>query len=240
MKTFLILLVMSSANFFAQKTVNPSNVKPESKFIKNEISDAIWYAENGDQKIEIGKITTEIKKIDKTKLLIKTTVKMNQAPGKPWVDSTVVRVSNFQPIYHSSYNMMRDMVLNFEQNKATGYYLDKKSQKKDQIDEKISTEYFDSNSYPALIRFLPLKEHYSTDIPIFDYNPAAKKGVIKAYIEDVTSGELNGKKVWIVKTTDDIQDRKTISTYFIDKSTREVLKQEIDAGGRKMVMESVK
>ncbi|SDH58089.1 hypothetical protein SAMN05421846_101214 [Chryseobacterium taeanense] len=240
MKTFLILLVMSSANFFAQKTLNPNNVKPESKFIKNEISDAVWYAENGDQKIEIGKITTEIKKVDKTKLLIKTTVKMNQAPGKPWVDSTVVRVSDFQPIYHSSYNLMRDMVLNFEKNKATGYYLDKKSQKKDLVDEKISTQYFDSNSYPALIRFLPLKEHYSADIPIFDYNPTAKKGVIKAYIEDINSGELNGKKVWIVKTTDDIQDRKTISTYFIDKSTREVLKQEIDAGGRKMVMESVK
>lgn len=231
---------MSSANFFAQKTLNPNNVKPESKFIKNEISDAVWYAENGDQKIEIGKITTEIKKVDKTKLLIKTTVKMNQAPGKPWVDSTVVRVSDFQPIYHSSYNLMRDMVLNFEKNKATGYYLDKKSQKKDLVDEKISTQYFDSNSYPALIRFLPLKEHYSADIPIFDYNPTAKKGVIKAYIEDINSGELNGKKVWIVKTTDDIQDRKTISTYFIDKSTREVLKQEIDAGGRKMVMESVK
>ena len=231
---------MSSANFFAQKTLNPSNVKLESKFIKNEISNAVWYAEKGDQKVEIGKITTEIKKIDKTKLLIKTTVHMNQAPGKPWVDSTLVRISDFQPVYHSSYNLMRDMVLNFEKNKATGYYLDKKSQKKDQIDEKISAEYFDSNSYPGLIRFLPLKEHYSSEIPIFDYNPAAKKGVVKAYIEDVNSGELNGKKVWLVKTTDDIQDRKTISIYFIDKSTREVLKQEIDAGGRKMIMESVR
>lgn len=240
MRTFLIILIMSSANFFAQKALTPGNVKLESKFIKNEISNAVWYAEKGDQKVEIGKITTEVKKINKTKLLIKTTVQMNQAPGKPWVDSTLVRVSDFQPVYHSSYNLMRDMVLNFEKNKAIGYYLDKKTQKKDQIDEKISTEYFDSNSYPALIRFLPLKEHYSTEIPIFDYNPAAKKGVIKAYIEGVNSGELNGKKVWIVKTTDDIQDRKTVSTYFIDKSTREVLKQEIDAGGRKMVIESVK
>ncbi|WP_312901859.1 DUF3108 domain-containing protein [Chryseobacterium taichungense] len=240
MRIFLILLIMSSANFFAQKTLTPGNVKLESKFIKDETSNAVWYAEKGDQKIEIGKVITEVKKIDKAKLLIKTTVEMNQAPGKPWVDSTLVRTSDFQPIYHSSYNLMRDMVLNFEKNKATGYYLDKKSQKKDQIDEKISTEYFDSNSYPGLIRFLPLKEHYSIEIPIFDYNPSAKKRVIKAYIEEVNSGEFNDKQVWIVKTTDDIQDRKTVITYFIDKSTREVLKQEIDAGGRKMVIESVK
>lgn len=240
MRIFLILLVMSSANFFAQNTLSPNNVKLESKFIKNETSNAIWYAQQGDQKMEIGKITNEVKKVDKTTLLIKTTVKMNQAPDKPWVDSTLVKISNFQPIYHSSYNMMRDMVLKFDKNKATGYYLDKKNQKKDQIDEKISTEYFDSNSYPGLIRFLPLKEHYSTEMPIFDYNPAAKKGVVKAYIEDVNIGELNGKKVWIVKVTDDIQDRKTIVTYYLDSDTREVLKQEIDSNGRKMVMETVK
>lgn len=240
MRIFLILLVMSSAQFFAQKTLTPSNAKLESKFIKNETSNAIWYAQKGDQKMEIGKITNEVKKVDKTTLLIKTTVKMNQAPDKPWVDSTLVKISNFQPIYHSSYNMMRDMTLKFEKNKATGYYLDKKTQKKDQIDEKVSVEYFDSNSYPGLIRFLPLKEHYSTEMPIFDYNPAAKKGVVKAYIEDVNKGELNGKKVWIVKTTDDIQDRKTIVTYYIDFETREVLKQDIDSDGRKMVMETVK
>jgi hypothetical protein len=240
MRIILILLVMSSAQFFAQKTLTPSNTKLESKFIKDETSNAIWYAQQGDQKMEIGKITNEVKKVDKTTLLIKTSVKMNQAPDKPWVDSTLVKISNFQPIYHSSYNMMRDMTLKFEKNKATGYYLDKKTQKKDQIDEKISTEYFDSNSYPGLIRFLPLKEHYSTEMPIFDYNPAAKKGVVKAYLEDVNKGELNGKKVWIVKTTDDIQDRKTIVTYYIDVATREVLKQEIDSNGRKMVMETVK
>jgi len=240
MRLILILLIMSSAQFFAQKTLTPANTKPEVKFIKDEISNAIWYAQQGDQKMEIGKITNEIKKVDKTTLLIKTTVKMNQAPDQPWVDSTLVKISNFQPVYHSSYNMMRDMTLKFEKNKATGCYLDKKSQKKDQIDEKISTEYFDSNSYPGLIRFLPLKEHFSTELPIFDYNPAAKKGVVKAYIEDVIKGELNGKKVWIVKTTDDIQDRKTRVTYYIDVDTRDVLKQEIDANGRKMVMETVK
>lgn len=240
MRLFLILLIISSANFFAQTSLSPKNIKLESKFIKDETSNIVWYAEKGDQKIEIGKIATQIKKVDKRTLLIKTSVKMNQAPEMTWVDSTLVKISDFQPIYHSSYNSMRDMTLKFEKNKVTGYYLDKKTQKKDNIDEDVSSEYFDSNSYPGLIRFLPLKEHYSTEMPIFDYNRAAKKGVVKAYIEDVNSGELNGKQVWIVKTTDDIQDRKTIVTYYIDTTTREVLKQEIDSSGRKMVMETVK
>jgi hypothetical protein len=49
----------------------------------------------------------------------------------------MVRISDFQPMYHSSYNMMRDMVIKFEKNKATGYYFDKKAQKKDIIDEEF-------------------------------------------------------------------------------------------------------
>lgn len=237
MRTFLILLIIGSANYFsAQNLLLPSNVKLDSKSIQEESSEVSWTMENAGSKIEIGKVTTEFKKLNKKDLLIITTVKMKQAP-EAWVDSTIIKISNFQPVYHSSFNSMRNMALTFDKNKVTGYYLDKKTQKKDLIDEATISAYFDSNSYPALIRFLPLKENYTAEISIFDYNPTAKKGVIKAYIEKVEEGEYNGKKVWIVKTTDDIQDRKTESIYYIDTITRKVLKQEINAGGRRMIME---
>lgn len=237
MRTFLILLVIGSANFFsAQNLLSPNNIKLDPKYIQEESSEVSWTMENAGKKIEIGKVTTELKKLNKKDLLVKTTVKMKQAP-EAWVDSTIVKMSDFQPVYHSSFNSMRNMSLKFGKNKAIGYYLDKKTQKKDLIDEVTTAAYFDSNSYPALIRFLPLKENYSAEISIFDYNPTAKKGVIKAYIEKVEKGEYNGKQVWIVKTTDDIQDRKTESTYYIDSDTRKVIKQEINAGGRKMIME---
>ncbi len=48
-------------------------------------------------------------------------------------------------------------------------------------------------------------------------------------------GEI--KQVWIVEVTDDITYNAAISTYYIDKSTRQILKQEIEFGGRKMLME---
>lgn len=239
MRTFLILLIIGSANFFsAQNLLTPSNVKLDSKHIQDESNEVSWTMENAGKKIEIGKITTEQKKLNKKELLIKTTVKMKQTP-EAWVDSTIVKISDFQPVYHSSFNSMRNMSLKFDKNKVTGYYLDKKTQKKDIINEAVTAAYFDSNSYPAMIRFLPLKENYSAEISIFDYNPTAKKGVINAYIEKVEIGEYNGKKVWIVKTTDDIQDRKTESTYYIDLDSRKVIKQEINAGGRKMIMEDI-
>ncbi|NML68215.1 hypothetical protein HHL23_00100 [Chryseobacterium sp. RP-3-3] len=238
MKPFLVLLLVSSINLFSQKLLTPANSTIDPKLIKDETSEAVWYAENAGTKIEIGSIITELKKLNKTDLLIKTTVKLKQAPDAKWTDSTIVKTANFQPVYHSSFNMMRDMVLKSGKTKITGYYLDKKSQKKDHI-EMDAADYFDSSSYPMLIRFSPLKENYTTDLSIFDYNPDAKKGLIKAYILDVKKTDYSGKKVWAVKTTDDIRDKTTIVTYYIDTETRKILKQDMDLGGKKMTLETI-
>ncbi|CAI8722886.1 hypothetical protein [Chryseobacterium sp. IT-36CA2] len=238
MKTILFLLILSSANFFSQKLLTPENSGINSKLIQDETSEAVWFAENAGTKIEIGRIVTEIKKLNKADLLIKTTVKMKQAPDAQWTDSTLVKTSNFNPVYHSSYNSMRDMVLKSEKDKVTGYYLDKKSQKKDVI-EIPADHYFDSSSYAMLIRYLPLKEHYTAEISIFDYNPKSeKKGMMKAYILDTQKTEYKGKLVWAVKTNDDISNRATTVTYYIDAATRKIVKQDIEMAGRKMYLET--
>jgi hypothetical protein len=120
------------------------------------------------------------------------------------------------------------MVLKFGE-KITGYYLDKQTGKKTEISEETDKPFFDSNFYPQLIRLLPLKERYSNTISIFDYNPVSKIGVITATIKNTeeTTINFNGKKkqVWKVETTDDISNNVAISTYYIDKSTRKILKQ---------------
>ncbi|WP_160136081.1 hypothetical protein [Chryseobacterium sp. c4a] len=239
MRTFLCLLLLSSTHFFSQNLLTPKNSGIDSKLIQDETSEMLWYAENAGTKIEIGSITTELKKLNKTELLIKTMVKLKQTPDAKWTDSTIVKSSDFSPIYHSSYNSMRDMALKSGKDKVTGYYLDKKSQKKDIIDLP-ATHYFDSSSYVMLIRFLPLKEHYTSEISIFDYNPKSeKKGMMKAYILETQKSEYKGKPVWMVKTTDDINNKSTIVTYYIDPITRKIVKQDIDMGGRKMLMETI-
>ncbi|MBB6331803.1 hypothetical protein HNP24_002753 [Chryseobacterium sediminis] len=239
MRTILFLLILSSANFFAQNLLNPKNSGINSKLIKDETTEAVWYAEKADAKIEIGTIITEIRKLNKTDLLIKTMVKMKQAPDAKWTDSTLVKTSNFAPIYHSSYNLNRDMALKSGKDKVTGYYLDKKSQKKDIIDIP-AVHYFDSSSYAMLIRYLPLKENYTAEISIFDYNPKSeKKGVMKAYILDTQKAEYRGKPVWVVKTNDDISGKTSTTTYYIDTTTRKIIKQDMDMAGRKMSLEMI-
>ncbi|MEG0926376.1 DUF3108 domain-containing protein [Chryseobacterium sp.] len=239
MRTFIFLLLVSTTHFFSQQLLTPKNVNINSKLIKDETSEAVWYTENAGSKTEIGSIITEFKKLSKNDLLIKTTVKMKQMPDASWVDSAIVKTANFQPVQHSSYNMMRNMALIYNKGKVTGYYLDKKTQQKEDI-EIPAENYFDSSSYPMLLRFFPLKENSTAELSIFDYNPRAKKGVIKAYILDVKKTDLNGKKVWAVKTTDDISDKTTIVTYYIDPETRKMMRQDIDMNGRKMYMETIK
>ncbi|WP_432412489.1 hypothetical protein [Rasiella sp. SM2506] len=240
MKNILLtfISVFISLNSIAQDSIiTPLNNSFDSELIKNENYEMNWFMEMDSSKMEIGKIKTEIKRI-KNNVLIITTVKMSQAQTK-WVDTTLAHINNLKPIYHSSYNQQRDMVLNFDE-KVTGYYFDKKTNTKNEISETTSGSYFDSNMYPQLIRWLPLNKGYHSAISIFDYNPKAKTGVIKAFIKNIEKGKLPGNSdVWIVTVTDDISDNKAIMTFYIDSKTRQIIRQEVDIQGRKMVMELI-
>ncbi|SNR75195.1 hypothetical protein SAMN04488009_3595 [Maribacter sedimenticola] len=237
----LLFIFGASVQLFSQETLlSPLNNTVNEQLINSETSKMSWFMLQDTLKIQIGTIQTQIQK-EKEKIYIITTVSMKQSPTK-WIDSTIVENKTFKPIYHSSFNQQRDMILEFGE-KITGYYLDKQTDKKTEILEKEDKPFFDSNFYPQLIRLLPLKNGYSNTISIFDYNPNSKIGVITATIKNTeeTSINFNGKKtqVWKVETTDDISDNTAIMNYFIDKSTRKILKQEIDFGGRIMLMELV-
>lgn len=98
----------------------------------------------------------------------------------------------------------------------------------------ISTRY--------LFGWLPLKEHFKQDLAIHDYNPAGKRGIIKAYVKDVISGsyitDKNGERtVWMVTVSDEIGNGENgVSTYYFDREDRRLWQQDINAGCRKMMM----
>ncbi|OUR97637.1 hypothetical protein A9Q86_15605 [Flavobacteriales bacterium 33_180_T64] len=237
----ILITLVTSFRVFSQETVlSPINNPAIKNLVLSETSEMNWFMLQDTLKVQIGKVKTEIQK-RKENIYIITTVDMVHSPAK-WIDSTVVGTQNFAPKYHSSYNQQRDMVLKFGE-KITGYYLDKKTEMKTEISEEAETSFFDSNFYPQFIRFLPLKNGYSNTISIFDYNPKAEIGLITATIKNTEETTLNfnekKRSVWKVETTDDISNNSAVSTYYIDTTTRKILKQEIDFGGRKMVMELV-
>ncbi len=241
MKSILLIFfaaVMSSVAT-AQDFLTPSKGIFERKWIHNSSYKMTWYVVKDTTKLAIGAVSTQIS-TDKKQLTVITQVNMRNMKS-PWIDSTVADLSTLRPIRHSSYNMQRDMVLNFGKI-VTGFYHDKTKKVNTSISDTTQTKYFDSNLYPILIGWLPLSTTYRKDISIYDYNPSAKIGVIKASVKQVTSGEYKSLKnglrsVWIVTVTDEISDDpNSVNTYYFDKEDRRLWKQDIESKGRKMMM----
>ena len=235
---FIVSLSTLLAN--AQTKLVPAKNVVDKKWLTNRQYQMIWYALRDTAKFEIGMITTTVNNAnDKITVITNVSVKKGSTP---WIDSTVASVNDMRPIYHSSYNTRRDMVLNFGKI-VTGYYNDKMKKTATSISDTTKEEYFDSNLYPSLITWLPLKEGYKQDIAIYDYNPAGKIGVINASVQDVKKGTYQSPvsgdhNVWVVTVVDDIVgEGKT--TYYIDVADRKLWKQEIETAGRKMLLQLV-
>lgn len=226
----------------AQHTLTPGVKSFDKKWIKPKEYEMAWLGYRDTIGFEMGRVHTSVI-INNGVLSIVTKVKMKNFK-EPWIDSTVANLETLSPIRHSSYNMQRDMVLNFGKI-VTGYYFDKLKNTNLIINDTTGSKYFDSNIYPALLGWLPLKENYTTSIAIYDFNPSAKKGVMAANVKQVTSGtyqsEKNGiRDVWIVNVQDEIGNGGNgTSTYFFDKENRMLWKQEINVNGRKMMMKLI-
>ena len=240
MRSFIAcMLSLSCFSSIAQSPLTPGENIFEKKWIRNEHYQMTWYAMKDTTRFEMGKINTEQIVDDKQCLMI-TRVQMKNAKG-PWIDSTIADIRTMSPIYHSSFNMQRDMVLHFG-TIVTGYYEDKIKKTSTLIRDTTHESYFDSNLYPSLLRWLPLSEGYKREMLIYDYNPAGKIGVIKANVKSVSSGSYQsttaGKRdVWILVVSDELGAGNSFSTYYIDKTDRSLWKQEINSGGRIMIIE---
>ncbi|GMN08367.1 hypothetical protein MTsPCn9_09860 [Croceitalea sp. MTPC9] len=236
---FSLFCLISTSTVISQNAINPSNLKIDKAFIFPEKYTMNMFFIVDSQKIPMGKIHTSLVKVNENIAIITKLQMPNQTDGQ-WIDSTVVNSTNFKPLYHSSKNPQREMVMEFGK-KITGYYKDLMTGSKTQILETTIEPFFDSNFYPYLIRLLPLEDEYATAIYMFDYNPKSKIGIMKATILDTKSSEIdfNGKerKIWVVKTTNDISDNKFITTFYIDKTTRQTLKQVTENERGQLVME---
>lgn len=234
--SFLIITIVSEA----QTPLTPGKGSFEKKWVKNTSYTMTWYAIKDTTKLEIGNVSTQIA-TDNNTITVVTRVNLKNMK-EPWVDSTIADNTTLKPIRHASYNGQRDMVLNFG-GVVSGFYNDKIKNTYTVISDTTLAGYFDSNLYPVLIGWLPLREGYSREISIYNYNPGSKTGIIKATVNEVKSGiyeslRSGSRNVWVIKVTDEIgNSANTISTYYFDRKDRKLWKQEISIGDRKMILQ---
>lgn len=241
MKNYYCLLIccLIGLSSWSQETIVPKENLVDKKWVRNQSYKMAWSMLRDTLRMPIGTVTTDIKVL-KDQILVTTAVKMNSSAA-PWIDSTIVNRKDFSPVYHSSYNLQRNMVINFGK-EIKGFYRDKTTGKNTDISQEVNQRYFDSNFYPVVINWLPLKKSLKVDLDIYDYNPKGKMGMIKAHILNVTEGKyvskkLGERKVWIVEVNDEIGSGADGRVFYsIDQLTRQLYLQRISAGGRVMEM----
>jgi len=237
--TLFTLLTFFALISNAQNLLVPGKNTFEKKWIRLQEYKMQWFTIRDTNMIEIGEVTTKFL-TDKNKLTIVTSVEMKNSKT-PWIDSTVASLIDLSPIRHTSNNARRNMALNFGST-VTGIYEDKIKGIQTNISDTPKGTYFDSNLYPMLISWLPLKENLKSEISIYDYNPTGKIGITKAWVKNVTNGsyatsKYGTVKVWIVSVEDGISNGQTSMNFYIGQADRKLWKQEINASGRKMVMQ---
>ena len=240
-KNIFILILIAALPFLGmgQQTVSPKKNIVDKKWIKNRNYKMSWAMRRDTASIPIGEVDTDIAVLaDQIRVITK--VKMKSSPTASSIDSTIVSRADLSPAYHSSYNVQRNMSIRFGK-EVTGFYQDKSTTKTTAISQPVAAGYFDSNFYPVLIQWLPLKVGYQADFDIFDYNPKGKTGVIKAHVIGVSEGKylsrkLGVRKIWVVEVSDEISNADSKSIYEIDQLTRQLYKQKIIAGNRIMEM----
>ncbi|WP_118953061.1 DUF3108 domain-containing protein [Taibaiella helva] len=236
--TFLILSLPVLS--YGQTVLAPGDPAVEQKWIRAQEQRLAWYMLKDTARITIGHIDNQILK-QNGKLILVTRVQLKNAPA-PWIDTSVAELPTLRPLYHASYNAQRDMVLYFGAS-VTGSYRDKTKPDTVTINDPAPAGCFDSNLYPRLLAWLPLKEGYRQSLQVYDYNPSAS-GPTAVRIENVKSGVYPSvraglRKVWIVTVSDKIGGSDNTSVYYFDQVDRKLWQQEIIAGGRRMLMAAV-
>jgi hypothetical protein len=202
--------------------------------LKAGTSKQTWYLWQDTSRVVIGEVETIVQPdYQKTKLLIITKVKMSRA-NTPWTDSTVADRKTLSPIYHSSYNAQRNMRLTYSGKKVSVWHKDNMTGKTSSVTDTLSRSCFDSNLYPHLVCWLPLKEGFTGTIQNYNYANEKSHGLTTVQILSVK--EVNNTIPYYEVTLLD-DETKSITVFSIRKADRKVLKSKMEFGGRKMEME---
>ncbi|MGV3767504.1 MAG: hypothetical protein ACO1NW_15325 [Chitinophagaceae bacterium] len=232
----LFFLLLASLLAEGQTLLTPGSSVFDKKYIKNGSYEMACFAVANGQQMEVSSFTVTISSNNKT-LSVYTAMQMNNAP-EVWRDTSVADIATFKPVYRSSFNPQREMVLHYG-NGVKGYYYDKKLRKKTEVHEQAANAFFDGYAYPYLLGMLPLTSGYKNDLAVYEFKPENKTNIKRARIEEVKSNlytsNLTGEhKCWEVTVFEEATN--DYYHYYIDKNTRRLWKIEIRSKGQNLVL----
>ena len=216
---FLLLFAISNYSCFASSNLiiwqDTVTIIPDGKFIKGERIQPYHmyltsYSVTNDQEVKTGSIddTYQFIKVNKKKYGLR--VAKIILPGREILDSGLVDISTFKPIYHHSHQTTKTMLFQFEDGRAYGIV--KTVQQTDTVGMNFPYPIFDSYYETLIARTIELKDGFLFKYPDFIYEEG---GMVwqSGKIEKVNSSPF-GSDIWIISYVDSKSGRKT--NYWID------------------------
>jgi hypothetical protein len=147
----LISIILLNTN--AQNLLSPGENVFEKKFMRKGTYEMAYTVDNNGQQLEIGTYKIEINPgVKNVSVYTLLTLAYN---GETWADTSIADANTFSPVYRSSFNSSKEFVLHYGKD-VTGYYLDKRTKKRNTIKEPVKEGFFDNYASPHLLGMLPL------------------------------------------------------------------------------------
>jgi hypothetical protein len=233
--TYLLLFVVISTNtsfatnYFSDQQ-DTTMIIPDGKWIKGKRlqpyhQSLVSYSITNGQEVKTGSVddTYQFIKINDKKYGLR--VAKIILPGREIMDSGLVDISTFKPIYHHSHQTTKTMLLRFEDTRAYGII--ETAQQTDTVRMNFPYPIFDSYYETLIARTIELKDGFLFKYPDFIYEEG---GLVwqSGKIEKTTSSPF-GKDIWIISYVDSKSRRKT--SYWIDNK-RNLIQVQYQFGDR--------
>ncbi|OJJ19116.1 hypothetical protein BKI52_20075 [marine bacterium AO1-C] len=235
---FATALLISIIQTQAQITITPTKKFIENQYLQNEVSRYELSVEVNGKRVVRAVQEDAITLMPAKNQLLRVQKLLVQGRAMS-IDSALITLDNFQPIYHAGINPRRNIQLKYDYatGKIMGSYTPKKQAKPQAIDQKVLTPYFDSNVYEMMLRFLPLKPSLKAKFPAYAYESEEKNGVRWYQIQEVTLQKFNDQPCFVVKVKN---KQGQVIHYWINQQNRTLHKYEIQLpNGRKVLFTKV-
>ena len=222
-----VIFVLLQTLCIAQITILPGNKSINTSLLKTGTYRMAYTISYNGKWVPLGEYVIDLS-IENKQLKVNATLTFTKTTTR-WTDNFVADATSFLPVSSYSDRSERTLSLSFA-NKLTGFYLDKKSQTKKQIDQNLPGNCFDVSVYPYIVQMLPLELGYRAILPVFDYEAADNSKIHRIEITevktDIYTSDLTGEhKVWKVTVLEG--NTGHLFNYFIDKTTRRIWKINI-------------
>ncbi len=204
--------------------ITPMTNSVQSQWIKREDFTMNMSLGEGMSQMPLGNIRISIQPAGRELVVTQQLQITSYGSTSIWSDSTVADVQTLAPRHYAASNDFRDVRLSYIGNSVSGIYYDKMTLSQNPINDPVGNEYFDFSMSTYVLAWLPLRDGYQAQLPVYAVSTAMDHGVKTMTITSTRSTNYRTHSgqvpVFELQVLDD--NTQITTTYYIGKQDRKI------------------